>query len=570
MAVTETLTVLINAKDTLSGALRGITGTLGKFGSFALGMTKKVAFAFAGVAAGFGAMGAAAIKSAGDFEQQRVAFETILGSAEKAKAMLSDLTEFARTTPFELPDVTRAGKQLLAVGAATEDNLTDVLRTLGDVAAGVSVPLDRLILNFGQVATQGKLTGRELKDFAVAGIPIIDELAKVMGVTKEEVADLTSEGKIGFEDVKQAFANMSGEGGKFFNLMDKQSKTAMGIISNLKDTIGILGREIVGISTTGDIVKGGLFDKFKGAAQSLLAFLETNKGRIIEFFQTAFGFVTTTIVPMVMNAFNALRGFLSSNGDEIKEILSNAWGTAKTVFTTVWNLIMGFVGWVKENLPTFKNIFVSVWEAVSGAVKSFMDKVNFEQTKETFTNFYKTIERNMPYIKGAFEDVGGVVAKVWNAFVTLFSIVDKLYIFDAIVIAFRVIVAVVKIAATLIENFFSSLKGSITSIGEFIKKILAGDISGAFEGLKKAGEERAAMGKEMLSEIGGDIGSIFGKETKESAGIMTGQKATGTAPIGYGGQPVQVIQNIQGNVFTERQLASYAGQSMAETTKLTS
>lgn len=183
------------------------------------------------------------IKVGSNFEQLNISFETMLGSAEKAKVLLADITQFAIETPFELKDVAAGAKSLLAFGIA-QKKIIPTLKSLGDVAAGLSVPIERLILNFGQVKTQSRLTGRELRDFAIAGVPLLDELAKVMGKTTTEVTKLVSKGAVGFPIVEQAFKNMSSEGGKFFDLMQKQTASTGGQISNLKDVIGLLENDL--------------------------------------------------------------------------------------------------------------------------------------------------------------------------------------------------------------------------------------------------------------------------------------------------------------------------------------
>jgi tape measure domain-containing protein len=185
--------------------------------------------------------GGAAIKAASDFEQTTIAFETMLGSGEKAEKMLKDLTEFAVKTPFTLKGIEQSAKQLLAMGIES-DKLIPTLKAMGDVSAGLSVELDRVAYNFGQVKAQGVLTGVELKDFARAGIPIIAELARNMGVTEAEVKDLVSAGKVGFAEVEKAFITMTSEGGAFNDLMQKQSQTTAGKFSNLQDSVELLGR----------------------------------------------------------------------------------------------------------------------------------------------------------------------------------------------------------------------------------------------------------------------------------------------------------------------------------------
>lgn len=170
----------------------------------------------------------------GEFQQLEVAFETMLGNKSEADKLMAQVVELASTTPFELQEVAGGAKALLAFGTEASD-IIPTLRALGDVSAGLSVPIERLIMNFGQVKTQARLTGRELKDFQVSGVPIVAELAKNLNKTEKEIGEMVSAGRIGFKEVEEAFKSMAGEGGRFENLMAKQSKTITGMISNLKD-----------------------------------------------------------------------------------------------------------------------------------------------------------------------------------------------------------------------------------------------------------------------------------------------------------------------------------------------
>lgn len=179
----------------------------------------------------------------GEFQQLEVAFRTMLGNKILADQLMSDVVEFAAITPFELSEVASGAKSLLAFGVAAKDILP-TLKSLGDVSAGLSVPIERLILNFGQVKTQAQLTGRELRDFNIAGVPLISELAKNLGVAEEKISEMVSAGNIGFEDVAKAFQTMTQEGGRFANLMSEQSKTITGQVSNLKDAWNQMLNEI--------------------------------------------------------------------------------------------------------------------------------------------------------------------------------------------------------------------------------------------------------------------------------------------------------------------------------------
>lgn len=180
-------------------------------------------------------------KTLSGFEQMEVAFETMLGSVEKSDKLITDMLNFAAKTPFEVKNIGNVVKQLLATGSSAEMVLDD-LRLLGNAASGLSVPIQRLALNFGQVRAQGKLTGRDLKDFTIAGINMRKELQKIVGAGVD-VDKMVSKGEISFETMRKVFENMSAEGGIFYNLMIRQSKTLGGLWSNFKDIIVLSARD---------------------------------------------------------------------------------------------------------------------------------------------------------------------------------------------------------------------------------------------------------------------------------------------------------------------------------------
>lgn len=203
----------------------------------------------ANAAAGFGvALSANEIISnvtrvRGEFQQLEVAFNTMLGSEEKANALMSQLVGTAAKTPFDLQGVANGAKQLLAYGASAED-VNGTLVRLGDIAAGLSIPLNDLVWLYGTTMTQGRLFTQDLRQFQGRGIPLADELAKQFGVTKDKVGELVTAGKIGFPEVQKAIEAMTNEGGKFGGLMDAQSKTITGQISNIEDAIDVMYNNI--------------------------------------------------------------------------------------------------------------------------------------------------------------------------------------------------------------------------------------------------------------------------------------------------------------------------------------
>nr|WP_302831798.1 tape measure protein [uncultured Bacteroides sp.] len=179
----------------------------------------------------------------GEFQQLEVAFNTMLGSKEQADTLMSQLVKTAAITPFDLQGVANGAKQLLAYGTAAED-VNGTLVRLGDIAAGLSIPLNDLVWLYGTTMTQGRLFTQDLRQFQGRGIPLADELAKQFGVAKDKVSELVTAGKVGFPEVQKAIEAMTNDGGKFGGLMEAQSKTITGQISNIEDAISTMFNQI--------------------------------------------------------------------------------------------------------------------------------------------------------------------------------------------------------------------------------------------------------------------------------------------------------------------------------------
>ena len=170
----------------------------------------------------------------GEYQQLEIAFETMLGSKSQADALMAQLIDTAATTPFEMKEIAEASKMLLAYGMAA-DEVNGTLIRLGDIAAGLSIPIKDLAFLYGTTMVQGRLYTQDLNQFLGRGIPLADELAKQFGKNKSEVKKLVEEGKIGFPEVQKAIEALTNEGSKFGGLMEAQSKTIKGQKSNIED-----------------------------------------------------------------------------------------------------------------------------------------------------------------------------------------------------------------------------------------------------------------------------------------------------------------------------------------------
>lgn len=186
------------------------------------------------VGQGMGTLLQSIVQTRGQFQQLEIAFTTMLKSGTQAKGLMDRLIDTAAKTPFDLSGIASSAKQMLAYGS-TVDNVVDELVMLGNVASGVGAPLQDIAYLYGTLRTQGRAFTVDIRQFAGRGIPIYDELAKVLGVTKDEVSSLVTEGKVGFAEVEKAFQNMTGKAGTYYNLMQEQSKSLTGMISNMGD-----------------------------------------------------------------------------------------------------------------------------------------------------------------------------------------------------------------------------------------------------------------------------------------------------------------------------------------------
>jgi len=420
---TANIKAVITAEDRASGVISKVGSNFSTMaGAFTVGglAVNAVTAAFNGVVDA----GKNVLKGATDFEQSRVAFETMLGSADKAKKMLKEVSDFAAKTPFELPEVVTGAKQLLAYNIEA-DKIIPTFKALGNIAAGVGKDkLPQLILAFGQVKAATKLTGQELRQFTEAGVPLLSTLATQMGKTEEEIKKMVETGKIGFPDVEKALFGMSQEGGKFAGLMEKQSLTLGGVMSNLSDNFGRIGREIVGISDTGDIKEGGIFYYLTKGANGFLQWVDTNKDKIIGFFQGIVDFTKSAvqfIKPRMEDLFSGVAPALTKAWEFLKPSLEALWKTIEEkvypVFQRLWKEVLEplmpvlgvlFVGaiWLVINAL---NILLQIWSFFENILISV---VSFFTTTvpEAFQKATNWIVEKVTYLKDHFwESIGFII-----------------------------------------------------------------------------------------------------------------------------------------------------------------
>ena len=223
----------------------------------------------------------------GEFQKTSIAFETMLGSKEKADALMAQMVETAAKTPFDLQGVTSGAKQLLAYGTSA-DKVNETLVRLGNIASGLSIPLGELVYLYGTSMSQGRLFTQDVNQFMGRGIPLVAELSKELGKTESEIRKMVTEGKVGFPELQKVIENMTNEGGKFYNLMEMQSTTLSGQISNLGDAwdsmLNSIGEETQGIASMTISTVTSIIENYKEVGAiiaSLVATYGTYKAAIV-------------------------------------------------------------------------------------------------------------------------------------------------------------------------------------------------------------------------------------------------------------------------------------------------
>lgn len=192
------------------------------------------------ITAGMAKVGKSAISAAIDYEQQEMAFTSMLGSRLRAQELIADIQRVSAETPFEQRDLIEYSKKLIAVGVASSD-VIPTMTMLGDVASALGTEkLPQIVRGYSDIQAAGRAMGNDLRQIRDAAVPIEQYLSKVLGVSQSEVRKLSEQSKVSAEDVRKAFELMTSEGERFHDMMKAQSETTGGAISNLKDQIGVL------------------------------------------------------------------------------------------------------------------------------------------------------------------------------------------------------------------------------------------------------------------------------------------------------------------------------------------
>ena len=340
----------------------------------------------------------------GQFQQTEMAFKTMLQSEEKADALMKQMIHTAAITPFGVEDVTEGAKQLLAFNVAAED-VNKTLIGLGDVAAGMGLNLKDLVMLYGTTIAKGKMDTMDLYQFLNRGIPIADEIAKVMGldVTNaiKEVQKQIKAGKVTSDVFIQAMQSMTAEGSKFGGLMEAQSKTITGQISNIEDAIEQMFNEL-GKSQEG-VINTGL-----GVVSTLVENWET-VGKVLMTVVAAYGAYKAAVIAMIaiskaQVAWESAKAFLS---------LARSITTAKDAMA-LFNMVsssnvLGLVLGVVAAAVTAFNLFGNSAEDAAAKTSKFTESANEASSKvESLISILKSAKEGSKVYKDTIKELSNI------------------------------------------------------------------------------------------------------------------------------------------------------------------
>lgn len=378
----------IGDKTNLESTMNSIGSGFSKLGSSMINIVGTLTKALGGATVALTTFG---VNYNAQMETYQAGLETLLGSSEKAISTMEQIKEDARTTPFDVSGLTQANRLLISTGESA-DNARETILALGDAVSasgGGNDELQRMAVNLQQIKNAGKATALDIRQFAYAGINIYQLLADYTGKTTEEVKDM----EITYEDLTGALKKASKEGGKFYNAMNKQSKTLKGQISNLKDGFSMLAGSLSepvfnyikdnilpgindeidnlntmigekGIGGTLEYLMDKIIDDIPGAIDKGVEFLDENGDLIIDKFVDIVSGLSQAIIPKLPSIFNSLLGLTI-------ELVSQLADELPTLTPMILTGIVEMIGHLLEHTPEILGALLKVWTGVFSALETY-------------------------------------------------------------------------------------------------------------------------------------------------------------------------------------------------------
>lgn len=327
-------------------------------------------------------LGAAMVKSAADMEAMQAQLSTMLQSEEKGAKMFDDIKKMAAKTPFGTKDLMGATNTMLGFGIAQEKVLP-LMRQLGDIAGGDKQRFQSLALAFSQVSSAGKLQGQDLMQMINAGFNPLEAISKRTGKSIGQLKDEMSKGKITIDMVEQAMKDATSEGGRFFNMMDKQSKTGLGqfstLMDNLNQTLADFGVQILPYAIQGMKALSALFEKFNSLSPGMKKFIII-LGAVV----AGIGPVITTIGGLItgITAISTALTFLATTFSvSVGAIIGIGAGVVAAIAAIIAIVVLLWKNWdkvmagIKKITSAVCNFVVGLFDKIASKIAEIVGKI---------------------------------------------------------------------------------------------------------------------------------------------------------------------------------------------------
>lgn len=347
----------------LAGQMAAAGGGVGRFGGMLAGLANPVGIAVTAIGAmvaGLGALSVNAVRAAGEMEQVKMAFETMLGSAGAADQMLQQLEEFGAKTPFEMADLIPATQRLIAFGFAARD-VIPILQDIGDAAAGLNLggaEIQEIVSALGKMKAAGKATSEVFTQrLAARGIPAWKYLADLLGVDVAEAQKRVERGAVDAATAIEAIRR--GMQADFGGLMEKQSRTFLGRISNIRDGIAKIIRDIGSLILPALTPLLSIVEKMVDAWPQVMQTIKNGMAQL---------------APYVAEIREALKPLIAELGKIGRQAFQNAlksMGAAFVVIARTLKTMMPYIRAVVQGLATVMHVVTLLFARVS----KFMDTI---------------------------------------------------------------------------------------------------------------------------------------------------------------------------------------------------
>lgn len=400
-------------------ALEGkVSGAASRMRSMMGGLAAPLAGAFA--VSGIAGFAREMVSAAGAQQQFGMAMNTMLGDRAKADSLIQGVKEYAQATPFSTEEIQKASTQMLGMGFAS-DEVVPALKKLGDVSAGLGQPIGEMAYLYSTARAQGKLMTNDLNQFANRGVPIIDELSKVLGVSTTKVKGLVEEGKVGFPELEKVLNNMTGVGSKFGGMTEAMGQTMTGRLGNLSEEWTQLTAEMgLAIEPLISSVIDGLRGAMEGV-KSAFQWVLDNKETLLTVLKVAA--VSVGIYTAVLLINNA--GLIANNAlQAVAAVRIGAMAVITNVVTAATTLWTG-AQWLLNaalNANPIAKVVVVVASLVAGVLYAWNHFEGFraflygfwESTKVVFEGVWEVVKTAFGGIIDMIKGVGGVLGGLWD------------------------------------------------------------------------------------------------------------------------------------------------------------